>query len=116
MKLIYVIGPYRSPTEHGVSENIRRAEAVAAEVWKMGAACICPHKNTAFMGGVVDDKVFLQGDLKIMARCDAVVTVDGWEASEGSCGEVDAAVEWGITVFHGIESLKKWLGALGDKE
>jgi hypothetical protein len=40
MKLIYVLGPYRSPTEHGVAENIRCAEALAVEVGTRAATAV----------------------------------------------------------------------------
>ena len=78
MKLLYIAGPYRAATEHGVAENIRRAEAMAIDLWKLGAAVLCPHKNTAFLGGVVPDQTFLDGDLVMMLRCDAVVTLPNW--------------------------------------
>lgn len=73
MILVYIAGPYRAPTEWEVLGNIRRAEEVALRVWKAGAACICPHKNTAFFGGAAPDDVWLTGDLEMVRRCDAVV-------------------------------------------
>jgi hypothetical protein len=109
MKLIYVAGPYRGNGEWQVSENIRRAEALALEVWRLGAACICPHKNTAFFGGSLPDHVWLDGDLEIVRRCDAILCVPGWERSVGSLGEVALARELGIPVFQSTGELKQWL-------
>ena|ERR1700722_14294113 len=109
MKLIYVAGPYRASGEWLISENIRRAEAIALEVWKMGAACICPHKNTSFFGGACPDHVWLDGDLEIVRRCDAIVCVPGWERSVGSLGEVALAKQLGLPVFQSTSELKKWL-------
>ena len=100
MKLAYVAGPYRAPTESGVVANIRAAEAVAIELWKMGYAVICPHMNTALMGGVCPDDVWLKGDLVMLRRCDLVVTVPGWSASMGATEEVKEADMRGIEVFH----------------
>src|SRR2546421_1117370 len=99
MKLIYVAGPYRAGSEWEVVRNIRRAEAVALEVWKLGAACICPHKNTALFGGAADDAVWLAGDLEMMRRCDAVICTDCWEESKGTVEEVRVAREMGMPVF-----------------
>jgi hypothetical protein len=57
MKLVYVAGPYRGKGEWEVVQNIRRAETLALAVWKLGAACICPHKNTALFGGAAEDSL-----------------------------------------------------------
>src|SRR5438093_619441 len=109
MKLVSVIGPYRATTIHGIVENIRRAEALALEVWRSGAACICPHKNTALFDGAAEDSVWLEGDLEILRRCDAAICTDGWQKSVGSCGDVALARELGIPVCETIEQLKAWL-------
>lgn len=91
-RVIYVIGPYRAETLAGVRRNIERAREVAEWLWSefggMGVAVICPHLNSALMDGVAKDKVFLDGDLEILRRCDGAVCVPGWQFSEGSCGEV----------------------------
>jgi uncharacterized protein DUF4406 len=111
MRLIYVAGPYRAPCEWQVLQNIRRAEAMAIEVWLMGAACICPHKNTAFFGGAAADSVWLEGDLEIVRRCDAIICVEGWELSAGSRGEVELARTLGKPVFQTLAELQSWLKA-----
>lgn len=108
-KVIYIAGPYRSNTEWGVLNNIRSAEAVALKVWSLGAAAICPHKNTAFFGGALPDSVWLDGDQAILLRCDAVILVDGWETSIGATHEVALAKSRGIPVFETPEELAKWL-------
>jgi|SRR5580704_2997662 hypothetical protein len=109
MKLIYVVGPYRAEGHWQVLENIRRAEALALEVWRLGAACICPHKNTAFFSGAAPDQLWLDGDLEMVRRCDALVCVPGWERSSGSRGEVALANELGIPVFQTTDELKQWM-------
>ena len=111
MKLIYVAGPYRGASEWDVVQNIRRAEALALAVWKLGAACICPHKNTALFGGAAPDEVWLEGDLEILRRCDAVICTADWSRSAGAIGEVALARQIGIAVFETIEQLAKWLSA-----
>jgi hypothetical protein len=109
MKVVYVAGPYRAPTEYGVLLNIQQAERLALKVWLAGAACICPHKNTAFFGGAAHDDVWLSGDKEIVRRCDAVVCTHGWQASMGASGEVALARESGIPVFEDFAELERWL-------
>ena len=91
MKLIYIAGPYRSRTEYGLELNIRAAERAAARLWREGWAVICPHKNSAHMGGVAPDRVFLDGDLEILRRCDAIYMLKKWELSTGAKDELKLA-------------------------
>jgi hypothetical protein len=109
MKLVYVAGPYRGASEWEVVQNIRRAEALALAVWQSGAACICPHKNTALLGGAADDSVWLEGDLEMMRRCDAVVCTSDWRRSAGTLKEVRIATEIGLPVFFALGDLRAWI-------
>ncbi len=102
MKVLYVAGPYRSDKgSWGVHQNIRRAEAVAYDLWSLGAAAICPHKNTEHFDGqdFADAGKWLEGDLAILDRCDALVLAPNWESSTGTAGEIKRARERGIPVF-----------------
>jgi hypothetical protein len=109
MKLVYLAGPYRAPTPWELVQNIRRAEALALEVWKAGAACICPHKNTALFDGAADDTVWLEGDLEMLRRCDAVLCTDNWSESRGARDEVELARDVGIPVLQSVAELEAWL-------
>jgi hypothetical protein len=109
MKVVYVAGPYRAASEWEVVQNIRKAEAVALELWRMGVAVICPHKNTALFGGAADDSVWLDGDLELLRRSDAVVCVHGWAHSRGSRNEVSLAHSLNIPVFEDSERFRDWL-------
>lgn len=100
MKLAYVAGPYRASTPHGLVINIRRAEAVALELWKQGYAVICPHKNTALFDGEAPDEVWLEGDLEMMRRCDLVVFIPRWWASKGALAEYEEAKDRGIPCYY----------------
>ena len=93
MKKIYISGKYRSSTEWGLLENIRHAEAAAIRLWKQGYAVFCPHKNTAHFGGIVDDGVFLEGDLEFLKHMDAIYMLTNWKQSIGACGELKVAKE-----------------------
>ncbi len=109
MKVVFVAGPYRALNEWEVIQNIRCAEALALELWKMGLAVICPHKNTELFGGAAPDKVWLDGALEMVKRCDAIVCTINWERSEGARGEVELAKRLGIQVFYSLPEVGSWL-------
>jgi len=109
MKIVYVAGPFRGSNSWEIEQNIRRAEALALEVWRMGAACICPHTNTRFFQGAADDAVWLDGDLEILRRCDAVLMTPDWDKSRGARAEHDEAVKCHVPVFLSLASLARWL-------
>ena len=108
MKVVYVAGPFRGPNAWVIEENIRRAERLALDVWRLGYACICPHTNTRFFQGAAPDDVWLNGDLELLKRCDAVVLTEDWGRSSGARAEVDVARSLGIPVFNTIEELALW--------
>jgi len=100
MKVAYVSGPYRADTVNGIVQNIRRAEKVAVELWQMGYAVICAHKNTALLDGICDDDVWMKGDIEILKRCDLVIMIPEWQRSQGSLHEWDAAQLSEIPTFY----------------
>lgn len=102
MKLVYISGPFRSPNAWEIEQNIRRAEEIALEVWKAGAAVICPHANTRFFQGTAADAVWLKGDLEMVRRCDAIVTAPGWNHSRGAQAEIMLAHTLALPVFHSL--------------
>lgn len=111
LKLIYIAGPFRAPDQWKQFQNIRRAETLAFEVWKLGAVAICPHLNTMHFQDALPDKVWLEGDLEIVRRCDAMIMVDGWEDSRGAMKEKTLAHKLGIPVFFkGEYSSPQWYG------
>ena len=101
MKVVYVAGPYRSKEGiNGICKNIDAAKQVSRELWGMGLAVVCPHTNSALMDGPdLDDSVFLDGDLEILARCDAIIMIANWESSSGACNEREFAIQEGLEVF-----------------
>ncbi|HPO38693.1 MAG TPA: DUF1937 family protein [Kiritimatiellia bacterium] len=103
MKLAYVAGPYRGRTHHDVSQNIAAAREVAAHLWSLGYAVICPHLNSAFMSGAAPEETFLNGGLAMLRRCDLVVLVPNWQASQGTAREIEEARSCGLPVFSDIE-------------
>lgn len=109
MKAVYVAGPFRGPNSWEIENNIRRAETLALEVWRMGVACLCPHTNTRFFQGAADDGVWLEGDLELLARCDAIIMTPDWERSSGARAEEQFARAKGIPVFYALDELRAWL-------
>lgn len=109
MKVVYVAGPFRGPDSWVMENNIRRAEALSLEVWRAGAAAICPHCNTRFFQGAAPDDVWLDGDLAILAKSDAILMTPDWERSSGARAEHEYAKSLNIPAFYDIDSLKAWL-------
>ncbi len=103
-RIIYISGPYRDSGINGIFENILRARHIARELWKKGWVAICPHLNTMLMDGKdISDRTFLDGDLEIISRVDAVVMIEGWEGSQGSQEEHQFAIELGMSnIYYGI--------------
>lgn len=110
MFVIYVAGPYRGKDNYVIHQNVAKAEALALEVWKMGnAAAICPHLNTEHFQGAAPDEVWLNGDLELIRRSDALLVVPGYESSSGTRAEIEFAHKWEIPVFYTVLDLKRWL-------
>lgn len=103
--VIYIAGPYNSKTEWGLELNIRHAEDAALRLWLAGWAVICPHKNTAHFGGQLhnsldDRNMWLNGDLELVRRCDAMYVLTGWEDSNGTKAEIALAERLGMEVIY----------------
>jgi hypothetical protein len=89
-----------------MESNIRRAEGLALEAWRLGYAVICPHANTRFFQGAAPDKIWLEGDLEILRRCDGILMTSDWERSQGARAEEDAARYASIPVFYSLADLQ----------
>ncbi len=118
MKLVYVAGPFRAASAYvpghqdmfAVQENIMAAMKLGLEVARTpGAFPVIPHANTMFFTGAAPDHVWLEGDLEMMRRCDAVLMTPDWQRSSGARAEEQLARELGIPVFYDAEALKAWL-------
>ena len=109
MRVVYIAGPYRGPHAWAIEQNIRAAEVLALEVWRLGAAALCPHANTAHFQGAAPDALWLAGDLAMLRRCDAVMLTPDWRRSSGARAEVLDAHACGIPVFDDLAELGAWL-------
>ena len=108
MKVVYIAGPFRGATPWDVEQNVRRAEALALEVARMGAMPLCPHANTRHFDGQLTAEFWLEGTLELLRRCDAVLLVPGWETSSGTKAEVAEAERLGSPVFEHLWQLNEW--------
>ncbi|MFQ5621328.1 MAG: hypothetical protein ACE5FT_05795 [Candidatus Nanoarchaeia archaeon] len=97
----YVAGPYRSKIgAYGILKNIDKARDVGVDLIKLGIVPSIPHLNTALFDNAADDSVWLQGDLVMISRSGALVTVEGWEDSSGTRDEVDYCRGADKNVYH----------------
>jgi len=99
-KVVYVVGAFRASTQWEIMQNVRKAEKDSLWLWKLGYAVICPHTMTQSFHGECPDKVWLDGCLELLKRCDAIWLVEGWEYSEGSLAELKLAEELGLVILN----------------
>lgn len=115
MKVVYIAGPFRATNPDGTNDawrtqqHIMKAMALALDVWKLGHAAVCPHANTMFFQNAAADNVWLDGDLEMLRRCDAVLMVEGFENSKGATAEAVEAMKEGIPAFTTLDELRSWL-------
>ena len=116
-KVIYVAGPFRavnrdgSPDMFRVQQNVMRAMALGLEVWKRGAVALVPHGNTWCYTGAagLPDEVWLDGDLELVRRSDAVLLAEDWARSRGAYQEQALAHTLNLPVFYTLQQLDDWL-------
>lgn len=111
--LIYIAGPYRAKTINGIYKNIQAARNAAVELAQNGYPFICPHLNSAFMDGIRDDEFWLAMGKELLARCTAVLALNGWSKSKGTKLEIARAKEISIPIFYNLNELNRW--ARGDE-
>ena len=108
MKVIYICGPYSHESAWQREQNIRRAEDVAYQVAQLGCSPLCPHTNMGrSFWGTQTPEFWYQATMELMKRCDAIMTVKGWQSSRGATREVAAAEH--RPVFHDMAELASWL-------
>lgn len=111
-RLVYLAGPYRPYTDedgtrHTIAQNVRDAALYGIELWRLGYVAVIPHTMTYFPqfqqqdGGIrgVPPEVFLQGELELLRRCDALVLMPNWRISKGATAERDYALANGIPAY-----------------
>jgi len=99
-KVIYISGAYRNKTISGTFQNIMNARDGAVRLWNEKWIVICPHLNTFLMDGLCPDSVWLDGDLEILRRCDAIFMLQNWETSKGANEELALAKKLGLEIIY----------------
>ena len=110
MKVVYIAGKYRDTRgEWYVMQNIREAERIALQIWKLGGVALCPHMNTRFFGGALPDETWLRGDKELLKRCDALFQMNNALDSEGAKVEIGYARILNMPVLKGTVQLRDFL-------
>ena len=108
--VVYIAGPINAETAWLREANIRRAETAALDVWKSGGVALCVHAMTRYYCEQdMPYEAWIAGDLELLSRCDALLTVEGWEDSPGARREVEAAHAQGMPVLHSPWALRVFL-------
>ncbi len=110
--LVYLAGPFTKPDP---VENTHRMIQIADALWELGVVPVVPHL-TLFWHFLRPRSYqeWLDYDLQIMARCDAVLRVPG--ESQGADGEVAEARAHGLpvilartaTVDDCVDAVREW--------
>jgi len=113
-KLIYIAGPYTSSDSKQKRANIDAA--INAAVWcaRSGIYYFCPHMNSAYFDDLAPDvpaAFFYNMDIVILAKCDVMLLLPGWEQSEGATNEYHYFARANKPIFYWPneqELLLKW--------
>jgi len=99
-KLLYVAGPYSGDTE----ANIAMAEEVSIGLIRNGFHVYTPHKNLSGYEQYEEDGIgyetWMDMDLDILSRCDAIYVMLNSERSVGVQKELEFARKNKIPIFH----------------
>lgn len=98
--VLYVSGPYSGLDEDAIDVNIKKAGKIAQQLWDEGFTVFCPHTNTAhFSHESTPYEGYIEGDLVLVARCDAIVMIEDWQKSKGALIEKERAELLNLPVF-----------------
>lgn len=102
--VVYIAGPYSKPDP---VENMHRAIKIADGLLDVCTPLIPHLTGTWHMVSPKPYETWLELDLDLMAKCDAVYRFSG--ASSGADAEVEVALAAGQPVFYSEEDLRAWL-------
>ena len=109
MVVIYVAGPLHADNGPAIERNIKRASDAALEIWRLGAAALCPHTNSGVFHGRLPEKEFVAGSLDLLRRCDAIYFCEGWEKSPGSLGEMEEAKRLKMAILFELDHVREYV-------
>lgn len=100
MQVAFICAPYTTATDFERKQNIEHAARMAAKVWALGYATICPQMNSAFFGGCTDEFYFYEGYKELLKRADIIVKANGIRDSKGCKAELHLAALLGKPIFN----------------
>lgn len=112
MKLIYICGPIRNDDADIQKLNIMVGIAAAKAIWQAGAAAFCPHMNAFHFpedNPAAEQTQYIEADLEMIRRSDAILALPGWMRSIGASAEVCFARGNGITILDSLEEAVRWV-------
>lgn len=108
--VVYVSGKMTAKDKQEEKNNILIALSVAAKLWNIGFTALCPHTNAPqpINGCGCRYEEYIEGDLELLSRCDAIFMLYGWEQSVGATLEHQEAEKLSLPIFYEIESLMRY--------
>lgn len=105
--VVYVSGKFSNPKWQEQKINILEALKMATKLWNIGFTAICPHTNAPQTenGCTCRYEEFLEGDIELLLRSDAILMLPGWEDSVGATIELQEAKKMGKPIFYRLEEL-----------
>ena len=99
-KLLYIVGAYSGD----IQSNIKEAEKVSINLIANGFHVITPHKNTSgyekYEDGNITYETWIDMDIDILSRCDAVYVMQNSKNSNGAFREIDFARKNNIPLIY----------------
>lgn len=97
--LLYIAGPITPSYQYpDMRANVDRAREVGLRWFKRGYSVFIPHCNNDGWKGVLYEE-YMETGLCILAKCEGIVMMKGWEWSKGAVREHDRANQLGKVVF-----------------
>lgn len=109
MRLIYVAGAIAADTAWEREQNIRVAEVLALDIAKMGFAVFCPHSQTRYYDGELSHDEWMERDLEVLSRCNAIFMCSNWRGSKGAMAEHEWARVRGMKILYGLGEVAAYL-------
>lgn len=104
--LLYISGPITPTTQYpNKVENIARMREVGQRWFKRGYSVFVPGSNNSGWDGVTYDE-YVSMDIAVLAKCQGIVMMEGWEWSRGADKEYHRSNILGITIFFDKEFSK----------
>ena len=106
--LVYLCGPITARAGWTVEEHVAMALRVHHEALVLGIPTHCPHLNAAFPSAwtEIPRETWLSYGLAMVKRSTHLMTLPGWEASEGCQLEVEMAKDRRIPIIRFLSEIK----------